>query len=82
MWKYNTSRYMTKFEYAKILGIRTNSIGVGCTPNIDIGDEKDPVKIAKSEIMQGKCELIICRTLPDGTKEDIPCSELILPRDT
>ncbi|HSA76281.1 MAG TPA: hypothetical protein VLE02_01930 [Nitrosarchaeum sp.] len=72
---------MTHFEYVKILGMRTTAIAVGCDPLIPVDGSDSASTIARKEILQGKCDLVVCRELPDGSYDEIPCSEMILPRD-
>lgn len=72
---------MTMYEFSRIYGIRATAIAVGCPVDPNISVYIDPFAIAFHEIVTGKCDLVIIRTLPDGEEEKIPCSELILPRD-
>ena len=72
----NTTEYLTKYEKARILGIRAMQIANGAPVQIDIGSEIDPLNIAELELKQGKTPLIIRRHLPDGTYEDVAVNEL------
>ena len=72
----NTTEYLTKYEKARVLGIRAMQIANGAPVQIDIGHEVDPLNIAEEELKQGKTPLIIRRHLPDGTYEDVAVNEL------
>ncbi|KAI5184572.1 DNA-directed RNA polymerases I, II, and III subunit RPABC2 [Nematocida homosporus] len=72
-----TSPIMTKFERAKILGIRAQQISMSAPIMVEYGDETDPVEIAKKELREKKTPLIILRRLPDNTYEKWPVHDLI-----
>lgn len=74
----NTTEYLTKYEKARVLGIRAMQIANGAPVQIDIGSEVDPLNIAEEELKQKKTPLIIRRILPDGTYEDVAVNELIV----
>lgn len=59
---------ITKFEKTRILGLRATHIANGAKPVIDVGDLKDPLKIAEKEYYSGKIPISIIRTLPNGKK--------------
>jgi DNA-directed RNA polymerase I, II, and III subunit RPABC2 len=71
---YMTSDYLTKYEYARILGLRAQQIAMGGDVYVDVGDIKDPIQKAEKEIKEGKCHLIIERLLP-GQIINKPISE-------
>ena len=71
-----TTEYLTKYERARVLGIRAMQIANGAPVSFDIGREIDPLNIAEEELKQGKTPLIIRRHLPDGTYEDVAVNEL------
>ena len=58
-----TSPIMTKFERAKILGIRAQQISMSAPIMVGYGDETDPVEIAKKELGEKKTPLIVLRRL-------------------
>ena len=64
-----TSHYMTRYEYARLVGFRTLHIMGGAPPKIDIEGMVCPQEIAKRELHQRVIPLIITRTLPNGTRE-------------
>lgn len=71
-----TSEYLSKYERARILGIRALQISNGNQPLIDSGRETDPLSIAEKELAAGKNPFIIRRNLPDGTYEDVAVCNL------
>lgn len=73
-----TVPYLTKFEKTTVLGIRAQQISSGSPIMIDIGKLRDPLEMAKKELLEGKCPLIIRRTLPNGTYEDWRLDELLI----
>ena len=74
-----TMPYMTKFEKAKILGIRAEMIASGDKPLIENSRSFDNAyNIALEELKQKKIPLIIRRTLPNGNIEDWRVEEMIL----
>lgn len=83
--KNNTTPYITKFEMAKIVGLRIQQLAKRAPPTVDSSDFPDKEiprnleKIAKREIAVGKCPFIIRRPLPNGIFIDVPVSALIVP---
>ena len=67
---HKTLPILTKYEKAKILGIRTKQLNDNSKPYISV-DEKiiDNYIIAKMELEQKKLPFIIERPIPDGTFE-------------
>lgn len=72
-----TTRYMTKYERARILGTRALQLSYNAPPMVDPKDETDPLKIAMMELKEHKIPIIVRRYLPDGSYEDWAASELI-----
>ena len=73
-----TSRFLTKFERAKILGERAIQIANGAKVMVEV--EKgiwDPMKIAEKELREKKINYVVRRYLPDGSYEDWNLNELI-----
>ena len=62
---------MTKYEKARILGIRANQINGGATPFIEVDYSKnyDGYYIALQELKERKIPFIIKRPLPSGNCE-------------
>ncbi|MDA7573720.1 DNA-directed RNA polymerase subunit omega [bacterium] len=74
-----TMPYMTKFEKAKLLGVRAEMIASGDKPMVEIvGKVSNAYEIAVMELKQKKIPLIIRRTLPNGKIEDWRVEELII----
>lgn len=73
-----TSKFLTKYEKARVLGTRALQISKNAplmiVPN---NGESDPYKLAEMELTAYKIPFIIRRYLPDGSYEDWKLSELI-----
>jgi len=61
-----TSDKITKYEYTKVIGLRSTQISLGMPPLTDIGDLQDPYLISIKEYQENKIPFIIQRPLPDG----------------
>jgi DNA-directed RNA polymerases I, II, and III subunit RPABC2 len=72
-----TTRFLTKYEKARVLGTRAHQLSLGAPPMIQPGSETDPLEIAMKELKDGKIPLVIRRYLPDGSFEDWSVDELI-----
>jgi len=78
-----TTKYMTKYERARVLGTRALQISMNAPVMVDIKDETDPLKIAQLELRAGKIPIIIRRYMPDHSAdtpsyEDWPVNDLII----
>ncbi|CAM9092539.1 unnamed protein product [Ectocarpus sp. 4 AP-2014] len=73
-----TTKYMTKYERARILGTRALQISMNAPVMVDIENETDPLKIAMKELRERKIPIKIRRYLPDGSHEDWAIEELIM----
>ena len=73
-----TTRYMTKYERARVLGTRALQISMNAPVMVDIAGETDPLKIAGKELRERKIPMIIRRYLPDGSYEDWNLDELYI----
>ena len=77
--------YLTKYEYVRCLGERTQQITAGAKVMIKNADEllkfKSPEDIAKLEIKEKCCPYIIIRPLPNNKEEhwDINELEILFP---
>lgn len=68
----------TKYERARIIGVRTTQIANGAEPQTDITGLTDPYEMAVKEFDDGKTPpVIIQRRLPGGEVENVRVSELI-----
>jgi len=72
------TKYMTKYEKARILGVRAKQISMGLPVNVTINDnENEPYLIALKELNEKKLNIIIRRYLPDSSFEDWHVNDLI-----
>lgn len=73
-----TSKFLTKYEKARVLGTRALQISSGAPITVDVSgtSETDPLKIAARELKKGTLPLIVRRYLPDNTYEDWSLQEL------
>ena len=71
-----TSKFMTKYERARILGTRALQISKNAPLMVDPGDESDPYRLAEIELSEKKIPFIVRRYHPDGSYEDWKVSEL------
>ena len=70
-----TTKYMTKFEKARVLGTRALQISMNAPVMVELQGETDPLEIARKELAARKIPMIIRRYLPDKsypeTEEEI-----------
>jgi len=71
-----TTKFMTKYERARILGTRALQISMSAPIMVELEGETDPLQIAMKELRERKIPLIIRRYLPDGSYEDWGADEL------
>jgi len=73
------TRYLTKYEKARIIGSRALQISKNAPIFVEIEPgEWDPIKIAEKELVERKIPFIIRRYLPDGNFEDWRVEDLII----
>lgn len=68
--------YLTKYERAKVLGVRASQLGKNAPCMVDPKGEYNVLEIAKMELEQGVLPLILQRHLPNGTVEEWTIAEL------
>ncbi len=71
---------LTKYERAKIIGLRALQLDNGAMPLIDpvsVGVRKDPVEIARYELDHGLLPLSVVRHTPSGLVQIIPIKLLL-----
>ncbi|CAM9160348.1 unnamed protein product [Phaeothamnion confervicola] len=73
-----TTKYMTKYERARILGTRAMQISMNAPVMVETEGETDPLKIAMKELRDRKIPIMVRRYLPDGSFEDWSIDELIV----
>ena len=67
---HKTVPILTKYEKAKIIGIRAQQINSGSEPFITVDSNMiDGLTIAREELLQRKIPFIIRRPLPNGASE-------------
>eukprot|EP01063_Lacrimia_lanifica_P039329 TRINITY_DN8619_c0_g1_i1.p5 TRINITY_DN8619_c0_g1~~TRINITY_DN8619_c0_g1_i1.p5 ORF type:complete len:154 (+),score=59.14 TRINITY_DN8619_c0_g1_i1:73-534(+) len=76
-----TTRFLTKYERARVLGIRALQISMGAPVKTELDGETDPLIIASKELREKKIPIIVRRNLPDGTYEDWPIQDLTIDMD-
>ncbi|BFU18861.1 RNA polymerases domain containing protein [Entamoeba histolytica HM-1:IMSS-B] len=73
-----TTRFMTKYEKARVLGTRALQISMNAPVFVPLNGMTDALEIAMAELKAGKIPFIIRRRLPNGSYEDWKVSELIV----
>ena len=71
-----TTRFMTKYERARVLGTRALQISMGAPVTVALDGETDPLRIAQKELRNRTLPIIIRRFLPDNSYEDWRINEL------
>ena len=74
---HRTIPFLTKYERARVLGIRARQIDLGCPIYIEPGNLKESYDIAEKELEERKMPFVVRRFLPNGNYEDWEISELI-----
>lgn len=69
---------LTKYERARVLGVRALHISMNAPIMVELEGETDPLEIARKELREKKIPFIIRRTFPDGTHEDWSIDELVI----
>ena len=72
-----TTRFLTKYERARVLGSRALQISMNAPVLVDLDGLTDPLKIAQKELRERKIPIIVRRYLPDGSYEDWAINELV-----
>ncbi|MGC9107905.1 MAG: DNA-directed RNA polymerase subunit K [Infirmifilum sp.] len=72
--------WLTRFEKARILGIRALQISFGAPVLIPVEESEniDAIKIAERELEMGVLPIVIVRWTPEGRVQDIPLKFLML----
>lgn len=61
---------LTKFEKARIMGVRLQQLAYGAKPRVNVSGLKSINEIVEKELIERKIPFIIRRTLPNGQSED------------
>ncbi len=70
------SPFLTKYEKAKVLGVRAAQLGKNAPCMVDPRGAHNVLEIAKMELAAGVLPLVLQRHLPNGKIEEWPVSEL------
>ncbi|UPR00583.1 subunit K of DNA-directed RNA polymerase [Chloropicon primus] len=73
-----TTKYMTKYERARVLGTRALQISMNAPVLVDVEKLTDPLQIAMKELRERKIPFVVRRYLPDGSYEDWSLDELVV----
>ena len=65
-----TIPFLTKFEKARIMGVRLQQLAYGAKPRVHIEGLNSIQEIVEQELIQRKIPFIIRRTLPNNSYED------------
>jgi DNA-directed RNA polymerase I, II, and III subunit RPABC2 len=68
---------LTKFEKAKIMGVRLQQLAYGAKPRVDTLGLRSIQEIVEKELKERKILFIIRRNLPNGTYEDWKLEEFV-----
>jgi len=72
-----SAKRLTRFERARVIGLRALQLTLGAPPLVDLGDTAwDPLEVATKELEGRLLPLSLRRTFPDGSYVDVPLSEL------
>ena len=75
-----TRNILNKYEKARMIGIRAQQIQSGAKPLVDIGDERDPIKMALMEMDQKVIPFLVKRNIP-GKDPKNPNFEVVSPNN-
>ena len=73
-----TLPFITKYEKARILGIRAQQLATGSIPLVPVRGMTSTIQIAEEEYLQKKIPFIIKRVLPDNVIEYWTMDELMI----
>jgi DNA-directed RNA polymerase subunit K/omega len=69
---------LTRFERARIVGARALQISMRAPVLLELPSTvKSPIEIAETELQEGALPISIRRSLPDGTRMNIPINSLL-----
>ena len=76
--KNETRNILSKYEKAKLLGLRQEQLARGAEPMVDTRHMKSVYDIAKRELEERTMPLMIMRVLPGGVKEYWRLEDMVL----
>lgn len=68
---------LTRFEKARVLGVRIRQLQMGAPPLVNVSDLKNEKEIAFRELEMRRCPLIVRRYITKSTFEDWRLTEFI-----
>tara|TARA_A100001015_G_scaffold187633_1_gene208982 strand:+ start:1066 stop:1458 length:393 start_codon:yes stop_codon:yes gene_type:complete len=72
-----TVPYLTKFEKARIIGLRLQQLAYNAEPKVNTSNLDNIEEIVKEELKQKKIPFIVRRSLPNGNYEDWKIEEFL-----
>lgn len=69
-------KYLTKFEIARVIGMRATDISNGAPPTIDTTGMTDAIRIARAELINRTIPMTIERKYPNGEVKVYKVSEM------
>ncbi len=69
---------LTKYERARIIGVRAIQLSNGATPMINVDNINNVSEIAERELIEYKIPIIIRRKMPDGSYVDIRVCDMVI----
>jgi DNA-directed RNA polymerase I, II, and III subunit RPABC2 len=73
-----SARKLTRFERARVIGLRALQLTLGAPPLVAMDETPwDPLEVATKELVSGLLPLSLRRTFPDGSYVDVPLSDLV-----
>ncbi len=69
---------LTKYERARIIGVRAIQLSNGAIPMINIDNIHNVSEIAEKELVEYKIPIIIRRKMPDSSYVDIRVCDMII----
>jgi DNA-directed RNA polymerase I, II, and III subunit RPABC2 len=76
--KYITRPHMTRYERAKVVGMRLEQLARGAPTLVNTENCKSIRDVCMKEITEKKLPFVIVRTLPNGTKEHWRVADLVI----
>ena len=73
-----TTKFLTKYERARVLGTRALQISMGAPICVPLDGEIDCLRIAQKELQLRVLPIIVRRYLPDDTYEDWKLKDLLI----
>lgn len=73
-----SSRFMSKYEKTKVIGLRLEQLARGATSTVDTSDLFNIRDICLRELDERKIPFIVMRTMPNGNKEFWRLQDLII----